>query len=147
MRTLNGGRSMYQGKAWVAAALLAGAGFLAAGCGSNSNAASPPTAAVSKTTVPSGALPATDCTILRPIAGSAIAKLTPLASEPKTKAAAALKSYLAQLETAESHLASALGKSDLKPLITALQKSSTESPGTSEPAILAAITKLSTACV
>jgi hypothetical protein len=138
---------MYQGKAWVAATLLAGVGFLAAGCGSNSNAASPSASAVSRTTAPSGALPAADCTILRPIAGSAITKLTPLASEPKAKAAAALKSYLAQLETAESHLASALGKADLKPLITALQKSPTETPGTSGPAILAAITKLSTACI
>jgi hypothetical protein len=137
---------MYQGKAWAAAALLAGTGFLAAGCGSNSNAASPSASAVSRPTVPSGALPAADCTILRPIAGSAISKLTPLASEPQAKAAAALKSYLTQLESAESHLASGPGKAALKPLITALQKSSTETPGTAESAITAAITKLSIAC-
>jgi hypothetical protein len=137
---------MYQGKAWVAAAFLAGTGFLAAGCGSNSNTASPSASAVSRPTVPSHALPAADCTILRPIAGSAITELTPLASEPKAKAAAALKSYLAHLETAESHLASMLGKADLKPLITAMQKSLTEPPGTAESAIIAALTKLSVAC-
>jgi hypothetical protein len=93
-----------------------------------------------------GALPAADCAILKPISASAISTLTPLATEPKAKAAAALKSYIAQLETTEGKLTSAQAKADLTPLITGLKDSETETQAQSTPVITAALGKLGSAC-
>ena len=150
---------MYERKASAIAILIAGIGFLAAGCSSSnsSSAASSPSAATTASspaaaatsaapTAAAGALPAADCAILKPISASAISKLTPLATEPKAKAAAALKSYIAQLETAEGKLTSAQAKADLTPLITGLEKSETETQAQSTPVITAALGKLAAAC-
>jgi hypothetical protein len=149
---------MYEGKASAIAALLAGIGFLAAGCSSSTSttsaassaattpASSPSAASTSAASEATGALPAADCAILRPISTSAIGKLTPLATEPKATAAAALKSYIAELETAEGKLTSAQAKADLTPLITGLKKSETETQAQSTPVITAALGKLGSAC-
>ena len=150
---------MYERKASAIAILIAGIGFLAAGCSSSnsSSAASSPSAATTASspaaaatsaapTAAAGALPAADCAILKPISASAISKLTPLATDPKAKSAAALKAYIAQLETAESKLTSAQAKADLMPLITGLEKSETETQAQSTPVITAALGKLGSAC-
>lgn len=145
---------MYERRASAIAVLLAGIGFLAAGCSSSA-----PSAASSSTTTPAsspsatatsataaGMLPAADCTILKPISASAISKLTPIATYPKAKAAAALKSYIAQLETAKGKLTSAQAKADLTALITGLEKSETETQAQATPVITTALGKLGLAC-
>jgi hypothetical protein len=71
-----------------------------------------------------------------------IGTLTPLQSEPKAKANAALQSYVAQLQTAESHVTSAAAKADLSALASALQKSETAGAAATSQ-IVAAIGKLS----
>jgi len=153
---------MYERKASAIVIGIAGIGFLAAGCSSSTSAASSPSASATASspsaaatsaaatyatpTAAAGALPAADCAILKPISASAISKLTPLATEPKAKAAAALKSYIAELETAEGKLTSAQAKADLTPLITGLKKSETETQAQSTPVITAALGKLGSAC-
>ena len=149
---------MYERKASSIVILMAGIGMLAAGCSSSSTSAasspsattaasSPSAAATSATpTAAAGALPAADCAILKPISASAISKLTPLATDPKAEAAAALKSYIAELKAAEAKLTSAQAKADLTPLITGLEKSETETQAQSTPVITAALGKLGSAC-
>jgi len=151
---------MYKRKASAIVVLLAGIGFLATGCSTSSSSttsaassaaatpASSPSAASASATpaAAAGALPAADCAILKPISGSAISTLTPLATDPKAKAAAALTSYIAQLETAAGKLTSAQAKADLAPLITGLKKSETQTQAQSAPVITAALGKLATAC-
>jgi type IV pilus biogenesis protein CpaD/CtpE len=142
---------MYERRASAIAVLLAGIAFLAAGCSSSSSptsaASSPPAATTPATpTAAADALPAADCAILKPISASAISTLTPIASDSKAKAAAAMKSYIAELETAEGKLTSAQAKADLEPLITGLEKSATETQAQSTPVITAALGKLGAAC-
>jgi hypothetical protein len=156
---------MYERKASALVILIAGIGILAAGCSSSSTSAasspsatttasSPSAAATSATPAATsatpaasvGALPAADCTIIKPISASAIAQLTPLQTDSKTKAAAAIKAYVAQLETAESKLTSTQGKADLNALITALEKSGTEPQTEATTAITAALGKVGAAC-
>jgi hypothetical protein len=154
---------MYERKASALVILIAGIGILAAGCSSSStSAASSPSAAATSATPAAtsatpaatsatpaasvGALPAADCTIIKPISASAIAQLTPLQTDSKTKAAAAIKAYVAQLETAESKLTSTQGKADLNALITALEKSGTEPQTEATTAITAALGKVGAAC-
>jgi hypothetical protein len=151
---------MYERKASVIVILIAGIGFLAVGCSSSGSSAassppaattasSPAAAAAATSATPAaaaGALPAADCAILKPISASAISTLTPLATDSKAKAAAALKAYIAQLKTAESKLTSAQAKADLTPLITGLEKSETETQAQSTPVITAALGKLGSAC-
>jgi hypothetical protein len=145
---------MYEGKASAAVALLAGIGLVtAAGCSSSPGAGSPSassssssSAAASTPTASSGALPAADCTVIKPIAASAVSKLTPLAHESKAKAAAGITSYIAQLQTAGSKLTSAQAKADINSLITALEKSPAETQAQATAAITAALTKLGAAC-
>jgi hypothetical protein len=71
-----------------------------------------------------------------------IGTLTPLQSEPKAKANAALSAYVAQLRKAESHVAFPTAKADLEALASALQKSETAGAA-AESQIVAAIGKLS----
>jgi hypothetical protein len=148
---------MYERRASAIAVLLTGIAFLAAGCSSSSApstasssttpASSPSSATTSATpTTAAGMLPAADCTILKPISASAISKLTPIATYPKAKAAAALKSYIAELETAEGKLTSAQAKADLTALITGLEKSETETQAQATPVITTALGKLGLAC-
>jgi len=153
---------MYERKASAIVILIAGIGFLAAGCSSSTSAASSPSASATASspsaaatsaaatyatpTAAAGALPAADCAILKPISASAIGKLTPIATDSKAKAAAALKSYIAELETAEGKLTTAKAKADLTPLITGLKKSETETQAQSTPVITAALGKLGSAC-
>jgi len=145
---------MYERRASAIAVLLAGIAFLAAGCSSSSapSAASSSTApasspsAAATPTAAADALPSADCAILKPISASAISTLESLASDSKAKAAAAMKSYIAQLETAEGKLTSAQAKADLEPLITGLEKSATETQAQSTPVITAALGKLGAAC-
>jgi hypothetical protein len=149
---------MYERKASSIVILMAGIGMLAAGCSSSSTsaasspsattAASSPSAAATSAapTAAAGALPAADCAVLKPISASAISKLTPLATDPKAEAAAALKSYIAELKAAEAKLTSAQAKADLTPLITGLEKSETETQAQSTPVITAALGKLASAC-
>jgi hypothetical protein len=153
---------MYERKASAIVILIAGIGFLAAGCSSSTSAASSPpattTAASPSAASPSaavtsatsataaGPITAADCAILKPISASAISKLTPIATDSKAKAAAALKSYIAELETAEGKLTTAKAKADLTPLITGLKKSETETQAQATPVITAALGKLGSAC-
>jgi hypothetical protein len=83
---------------------------------------------------------------MKPISASAISTLTPIASEPKAKALASINAYVAKLKTAESKLTSAAAKADLQTLITALQKSTTETQAQATPAMTAALGKVGSAC-
>jgi hypothetical protein len=153
---------MYGRMSPAVVALLAGMALLAAGCSSTSSpapsaasgSAAPSTSSAGATPFESspapagtpspsaGALTAADCKVIKPISSSVIGTLTPLQSEPKAKANAALKSYVAQLQTAESHVTSTAGKADLGALASALQKSETAGASATSQ-IVAAIGKLS----
>jgi len=133
--------------------LLVTIGMLAAACGSTSSSASKtaspaasrsPTASVPP--VSGGALPATDCVVIRPIAASVVGKLMPLEGEPKATAAASLKSYITELQRAERQLTSPQAKATLNSLIGALKKSMTESAAAAAQLVTAAIGKLGAAC-
>jgi hypothetical protein len=136
-------------------ALLAGMGLLAAGCSSTSSpassagttsaAATPFESSPAAATTPSpsaGALTAADCQVIKPISSSVIGTLTPLQTEPKAKANAALAAYVAQLRTAEGHVTSSGAKADLEALASSLQKSETVGAA-AQSQIVAAIGKLS----
>jgi hypothetical protein len=159
---------MYKRKASTVVILISGIGFLAAGCSSSSSTsaatspsatitASPSAAATSAAATSaaatsatsagsSGPVTAADCTIIKPISASAVSTLIPLQTDSKTKAAAAIKAYVAQLTTAESKVTSAKGKADLNALITALEKSETESKAAATTAMTAALGKVGSAC-
>lgn len=107
--------------------LLALTGSLAAGCSSSSRSA-PPSSAPSPTTAAAsasasgagGALPAADCAVIKPIAGTAITTLTPMQTMPTPSAAAAMGQYVGQLNSALAKLTSAQAKTDLGAFISAL---------------------------
>jgi hypothetical protein len=146
---------MYQ-RASLAAVAVASVGLLVAGCSSSSSsgssAASPSptsgasTPAASSSAAGGGAVSAADCAIIGPIASSAVAKLTPLSTEPKAQAEATLKAYLAQVEAADAKLTSAGGKKVLGAYITALEKSTTESTAEATTQMTAALGALGSAC-
>jgi hypothetical protein len=138
-------------------ALLAGMGLLAAGCSSTSSPASsagttsaaatpfessPAPATTSSPSPSTGALTAADCQVIKPISSSVIGTLTPLQTEPKAKANAALAAYAAKLRTAEGHVTSSGAKADLEALASSLQKSETVGAA-AQSQIVAAIGKLS----
>ncbi|WP_330255010.1 hypothetical protein OG874_10935 [Nocardia sp. NBC_00565] len=124
--------------------LTAAIGLSTAGCGSDSTSATPPSSTKSAAATPAaGALPASDCAIIRPIAGSALSKLAPLQSMPAAEAATAMTQYLTELQTAAAGLSSAQAKTDLGALNSALQQASSPDAGT---AIVAAVTKLGADC-
>jgi hypothetical protein len=141
---------------------LAASGLLAAGCSSSSSsstttataasspAASSPAAtatqAASSPAAAAAAPSAADCKIIGPIAASAITQLTPLQTDSKAAAAAAMKTYLTTLETADAKLTSPGGKAVLGGFITALEKSSTESTSQATATVTAALGSLSSAC-
>ena len=145
---------------------LAAAGLLAAGCSSSSSssssvpaATSPAASATAAATSPSATPPAAsspaaavgqpsaaDCKIIKPISASAIAKLTPLSSEPKAKATAGMQAYIATLTAAEAKLTSAGGKKAIGDFITSLEKSQTESTSAATTLMIAALGSLGKAC-
>jgi hypothetical protein len=144
---------------------LAAAGLLAAGCSSSSSssssvpaatspAASATAAATSPASSPAASSPAAavgkpsaaDCKIIKPISASAIAKLTPLSSEPKAKATAGMQAYIATLTAAEAKLTSAGGKKAIGDFITSLEKSQTESTSAATTLMIAALGSLGKAC-
>jgi hypothetical protein len=142
------------GRNTVAVALLAAIGLLGAACSSTpssaSKSASPAasrSARASTAPVSGGALPAADCVVIRPIAASVVGKLMPLQGEPKAQAAASLKSYITELQTAESQLTSSQAKASLNSLITALERSMTASTAVATQLVTAAISELDTACL
>jgi hypothetical protein len=146
---------------------LFAAGLLAAGCSSSSSrvpaatspaasattsaaapspAASSPSPAASTPAVAVGKPSAADCTIIKPISASAIAKLTPLSTESKAKAAAGMKAYITTLAAAEAKLTSAGGKQAIGDFITSLEKSQTESTSKATTLMIAALGSLGKAC-
>ena len=154
---------------------LTAAGLLAAGCSSSSSssssvpaatspAASSPATATSPSATPSVSSPAAsspaasspaaaagkpsaaDCKIIAPISASAVAKLTPLSTESKAKAAAGMKTYITSLAAAEARLTSAGGKKVIGDFITALEKSQTESTSKATTTMIAALGSLGKAC-
>jgi hypothetical protein len=144
---------------------LAAAGLLVVGCSSSSSssssttaASSPAASAITAATSPAATLPAAsspaaaakpsaaDCEIIKPIAASAVAKLTPLQSEPKSKATAGMKTYITSLAAAEAKLTSAGGKEVIGGFITALEKSGTESTSEATATVVAALGPLGSAC-
>ncbi len=121
-------------RAIPALVLLALTGSLAAGC-SSSSTSTPPSSSSSPTTAAASvsassaaaALPAADCAVIKPIAGSAITTLTPLQTMPTPSAAAAMGQYIGQLNTALSKVTSAQAKTDLGAFISALTSANTTS--------------------
>jgi hypothetical protein len=146
----------------TAVAVLAASGALVAGCSSSSSSSSStPTAAstsapapatsasgtASSTGASSASSPsAADCVIISKISSGVVSTLTPLASEPTSKAAPVLKAYLAKLTADEAQLTSAGGKAALGSFITALEKSENESESAAEGALTTAIGNLASAC-
>src|SRR5580692_2382939 len=100
---------MFQRSSLTVLAVLAVGGALIAGCSSSSSSSSSaPASAPAATTSAAASAPASssaaatgvsaaDCTIISQISGSVINTLTPLQSESTSKAAAALKTYVATL--------------------------------------------------
>jgi hypothetical protein len=147
-------------------ALLAASGALIAGCGSSSSSSSTtPTASVSapatsasapatsasatasSTGASSAAKPsAADCVTINKISAGVVSTLAPLQTESTSKAAVALKAYLAKLTADQATLTSPGGKAALGSFISALEKSMTETPAQATPALTTAIGNLSSAC-
>jgi hypothetical protein len=145
-----------------ALAVLAASGALIAGCSSaGSSSSSPPPAPATSAPVssPTAVTPATstaagsstkpsaaDCTIIGKISSGVIATLEPLATESTSKAAASLKTYLAQLKTQQAQLTSPGGKAAVASFVAALQKASNETAAQATPGLTTAIGNLSSAC-
>jgi hypothetical protein len=94
----------------------------------------------------SGKPSAADCKIIKPIAASAVTKLTPLQTEPKAQAAATLKAYLGELAKAEVKLTSPAGKEVIGSYITTLEKTGSESQSQATAQMIAELGKLGSAC-
>jgi hypothetical protein len=144
-------------------AVLAASGALIAGCSSSSSsststatsaAASPsatsapmsPTAASPTASVSSTKISAADCKTLSTISAGVIPTLTPLQTEPTSKAAVALKAYVAKLTADEATLSSPKGKATLAAFVTALEKSQNETEAQATTTLTNAIGALSAAC-
>jgi hypothetical protein len=138
-------------------AVLAASGALIAGCSSaSSSSSSTPTAsatsatasapasstAASSSTEPSAA----DCVTLNKISSGVVAMLIPLQTESTSKAAVALKGYLALLTTEAATLKSPAGKAALGSFIKALEKAQNETTAQATSTVTTAITNLSAAC-
>jgi hypothetical protein len=89
---------------------------------------------------------AADCKIISPISAGVVKVLTPLQTEPTSKAEAGIKSYIATLTADEAKLTSAAGKAALGSFIASLEKSLTESQSAATGTLTTAIGNLSTAC-
>jgi hypothetical protein len=89
---------------------------------------------------------AADCKIISPISAGVVKVLTPLQTEPTSKAEAGIKSYIATLSADEAKLTSAAGKAALGSFIASLEKSLTESQSAATGTLTTAIGNLSTAC-
>jgi len=149
---------MFQRSSLTVLAVLAVGGALIAGCSSSSSSSSSaPASAPAATTSAAASAPASssaaatgvsaaDCTIISQISGSVISTLTPLQSESTSKAAAALKTYVATLTADEAKLTSAGGKAALGAFIAAVQKASTETPAEATSGLETAIGNLGSAC-
>jgi hypothetical protein len=152
---------MFQRSSLTVLAVLTVGGALIAGCSSSSSSSSSaPASAPAATTSAAASAPASspaasaattgvsaaDCKIISSISGSVISTLTPLQSESTSKAAAALKAYVATLTADEAKLTSAGGKAALGSFIAAVQKASTETPSEATAGLETAIGNLGSAC-
>ena len=150
---------MFQRSSLTVLAVLAVGGALIAGCSSSSSSSSSAPASASAATTSAAAstaasspaasatgVSAADCKIISSISGSVISTLAPLQSESTTKAAAALKAYVATLTADEAKLTSAGGKAALGAFIAAVQKASTETPAEATSGLETAIGNLGSAC-
>jgi hypothetical protein len=152
---------MSQRSSLGALAVLAASAALVAGCSSSSSSttapsapatsAAPTTASAPATSAPATSAAATgvsaaDCKIINPISSGVAAKLVPLQSEPKAKAEAGIKAYLAELSADEAKLTSADGKAALGAFIKALEKSLTETTSQATTTLTSAIGALGSAC-
>jgi hypothetical protein len=140
-------------------AVLAASGALIVGCSSSgSSSSSAPTAAAtsaatsasapaSSTAASSSTKPsAADCVTINKISSGVVSTLTPLQTEPESKAEVALKAYLAKLTKQEATLTSPAGKAALGSFIAALGKSLTETQAQATTTLTTAIGNLSSAC-
>jgi hypothetical protein len=150
---------MFQRSSLTVVAVLAAGGALIAGCSSSSSSSSsaPASAAAATTSAAATAsspaasaaatgVSAADCQIISQVSGSVISTLTPLQSEPTSKAAPALKAYVAKLTADEAKLTSAGGKAALSSFIAAIQKASTETASQATSGLETAIGNLGSAC-
>ena len=148
---------MSRGSSLTVLAVLAASGALIAGCSSSgSSSSSAPTAAAtsasvsapaSSTAASSSTKPsAADCVTINKISSGVVSTLTPLQTEPTSKATAGLKAYLAKLTTEEATLTSPAGKAALGSFITAPGKSMTETQAQAPTTLTSAIGNLSSAC-
>jgi len=149
---------MFQRSSLTVLAVLAVGGALIAGCSSSSSSSSSaPASAPAATTSAAASAPASssaaatgvsaaDCKIINPISSNVITTLAPLQSESTSKAAAALKAYVAKLTADEAKLTSPAGKAALGSFISAIQKALTETPSQATGALETAITNLGSAC-
>jgi hypothetical protein len=147
---------MSQRSSLGALAVLAASAALVAGCSSSSSSttapsspatsAAPTTASAPATSAAATGVSAADCKIINPISSGVAAKLVPLQSEPKAKAEAGIKAYLAELSADEAKLTSADGKAALGAFITALEKSLTETTSQATTTLTSAIGALGSAC-
>ena len=146
---------MSQRSSLGALAVLAASAALVAGCSSSSSSTTAPSAPAYSAAPTTASAPATsaatgvsaaDCKIINPISSGVAAKLVPLQSEPKAKADAGIKAYLAELSADEAKLTSADGKAALGAFITALEKSLTETTSQATTTLTSAIGALGSAC-
>jgi len=152
---------MFQRSSLTVLAALAVGGALVTGCSSSSSSSSSaPASASAATTSAAASAPASspaasaaatgvsaaDCKIINPISDGVISTLTPLQSEPTSKATVALKAYVAKLTADEAKLTSAGGKAALGSFISAMEKAMTESPSEAAGSLETAITNLGSAC-
>ena len=143
-------------------AVLAASGALIAGCTSSSSSST--TTPTASATSASASAPATsasagstaagsstkpsaaDCTTISSISAGVVSKLLPLEGESPSKAAVAMKAYIATLTADEAKLTSTAGKAALGSFITSLEKSLTETQAQATPALTTAIGNLASAC-
>src|ERR1700684_2155852 len=132
-------------------AVLAASGALIAGCSSSSSSSSStPTAAATSATSASAPASSTaagsstkpsaaDCVTINKISSGVVAVLEPLQTESTAKATAALKGYVALLNTQAATLNSSKGKAALASFIAAFKKAETEPEAKASTTVTTAI--------
>lgn len=111
-----------------------------------SSAAAAASSAVSSALSGASGVSAADCVIIKQVDSSAITTLAPLQTESASQAAAALKTYVTQLQADQAKLTSAQGKSVMSAWIAAVQKASTQSTADATTTITGALGALGAAC-
>jgi len=86
---------------------------------------------------------AVDCTILKPIASSAISQLIPLQTLPPAQAQAARSAYVSKLRSSQGSLTSPQGRADLGGLINSVQTATTVADGQK---VLGSLSKIRADC-